>query len=113
MQFGFGMAMATIQRRNALASAVDAALAPESGVPMSAPLRGALTAWRDGYDDADRASAAAKALAPLFAEEAASHPMLAEVAKRSDLLEKPSVWIVGGDGWAYGTLETQGWKASR
>lgn len=44
---------------------------------------------------------AAEAVQEQLAKEWSSAPLLASIWSQRDLLAKPSVWIMGGDGWAY------------
>ncbi len=101
-EFGYGMALAVAQRRNKLADLVKAALEAD----ISAELKEAFSGWLEGMDDAakSRASAdAVKALLPKELETADGEKkrILEGINSLSDLLVKKSVWIIGGDGWAY------------
>eukprot|EP00798_Chlamydomonas_sp_ICE-L_P015524 gene15524-21612_t len=71
-QFGLGIAMATVQRRKTLQRHVVEALDESSEDVMKA-----VRAEKD------------------------SHAKMDQLAHESDLFLKPSIWIVGGDGWAY------------
>jgi pyruvate-ferredoxin/flavodoxin oxidoreductase len=102
-EFGFGMNLALNVRRNTLATMVQEALAQEGLAPE---LKAALAEWYEGKDDALKARQAGdkiKALLPaaLAAANANLRPYLANIAQRVDDLGKPSIWIFGGDGWAY------------
>ncbi|KAI8468670.1 MAG: thiamine diphosphate-binding protein [Monoraphidium minutum] len=104
-QFGFGIRMGIKQRREALAAAAEVVVAQGAG-PQD--LRDALAEWLQVKENgalagaaADRVEAALKALPPRGDVGTAGGAALAHVAGNTDLLDKPSVWIVGGDGWAY------------
>lgn len=56
----------------------------------------------------ERVEAALKAMGPLGDANTAGGAALAHVAGNTDLLEKPSVWIIGGDGWAYDVSRVRG-----
>ena len=90
-EFGFGMAISLKARRNEMKSAVEK-LVPELGDVAQA--------WIDGMDDAEKSEEAGNALLAacekLSGNEAAQY-----VVENKDMLVKPSVWIFGGDGWAY------------
>jgi hypothetical protein len=93
------------QRRAALAAAAEVVV--EQGVG-SADLREALAEWIKVRDNGALAGAAGarveaslKALGDRGDVNTAGGAALAHVAGNTDLLDKPSVWIVGGDGWAY------------
>ncbi|EPR39885.1 pyruvate ferredoxin/flavodoxin oxidoreductase [Desulfovibrio sp. X2] len=94
-EFGFGMAMGTRQRREKLALRMQEAIA--AGV--SDELKEAMLAWINGKDYADASKAAGDKLKALLPAE--TSPICKEIAAQADLLTKKSVWIFGGDGWAY------------
>jgi len=119
-EFGFGMNLATTQRRAKLADTVEKLIAVEY---CDADLKAAGKEWLDNMDDAEGSR---KAADKLIAELNASvDPDLTgtpyekdwlangkkcvceactlgrEVLANKDLLVKKSQWIFGGDGWAY------------
>ena len=119
-EFGFGMNLATTQRRAKLADTVEKLIAVEY---CDANLKAAGKEWLDNMDDAEGSR---KAADKLIAELNASvDPDLTgtpyekewlangkkcvceactlgrEVLANKDLLVKKSQWIFGGDGWAY------------
>eukprot|EP00741_Cyanophora_paradoxa_P023775 tig00021621_g22964.t1 len=107
-QFGYGIATGVIQRRAGLRKVIDdVATTPEGQpgfVPMSSELRSAMKAWLDVWQDADKCESASKRLETVLGAECrrpGSSAMLREIYKQKDLLTKASIWIVGGDGWAY------------
>lgn len=53
------------------------------------------------YDDGRQCRPVSAAVQQLLQQEAANHPLLAQLEEQQDQLDKPCVWIVGGDGWAY------------
>jgi pyruvate-ferredoxin/flavodoxin oxidoreductase len=102
-QFGLGIATGIIQRRSALKNYVQAALSSEGGaIPEALSL--AMTAWLEDADDAEGSKSTGeeveKELAELRAASGLSEALEAVYGNR-DLLTKPSIWVVGGDGWAY------------
>jgi len=96
-EYGFGMRLAYFQRRNRIADLVDRAL--QNG--LSDQLREAMTAWRDNMWDGDASMQWGDKMADLLAREAKGNSLLEELRESRDLFTKKSVWIVGGDGWAY------------
>ena len=72
---------------------------------MSDRLRAQLAAWAGCWQDAGACSGplAKEVVALLTAEHdgGAAHPVLEALWHERDLFVKPSIWIVGGDGWAY------------
>ena len=98
-EFGLGMALASVQRRDALQVKVRAALAGEA--ELSAPVAAHLTEWVEKFDDAAACDTIYKALEPLLAAERATSPLLESIYHSRSMLTKNSQWIIGGDGWAY------------
>uniref|UniRef100_A0A7S0RJ95 pyruvate dehydrogenase (NADP(+)) n=2 Tax=Chlamydomonas leiostraca TaxID=1034604 RepID=A0A7S0RJ95_9CHLO len=106
-QFGLGIAMATVQRRRILHRHVQEALA-DSGVQMSAELRGKLNEWVGHWQDSDVANPVGRELIKMLNEEYKKFPdphnmdqTVLRLWNERDMLPKPSIWIIGGDGWAY------------
>lgn len=95
-EFGFGMFLSQHNRREELDLFVEQALLTGIG----SELKAFLTEWRTVKDDGEKSEALSQKIRPLLAKLTPSGP-LAEVLKRQDLLTKPSMWIIGGDGWAY------------
>lgn len=95
-EFGYGMGMAFNQRRAKLADLVKEAL--ELDIP--AELRAAFEGWLAGKDDAEASRKYGDEILALLGT-ADDHPVLHEMWHMSDLFTKKSVWIFGGDGWAY------------
>uniref|UniRef100_I2Q0Z4 Pyruvate:ferredoxin oxidoreductase n=1 Tax=Desulfovibrio sp. U5L TaxID=596152 RepID=I2Q0Z4_9BACT len=93
-EFGFGYNMALKQRRDKLADKVKAALAEE----LSDEARLALAGWLEGKDDAARSREFGDRMKALIAKK---DPAMADIAADADIFTKKSVWIFGGDGWAY------------
>ena len=96
-EYGFGMTLAMKARRNRLARLATEAAAG----PVSPALKDALLAWVAAKDDATASRAAGDGLAALLAKEAKGDPALGEILTMRDLFTKKSVWVIGGDGWAY------------
>jgi pyruvate-ferredoxin/flavodoxin oxidoreductase len=93
-EYGYGMAMGVGQLREritVLMQQARGAVKPET--------QAAFDEWTAGKDDAEKSKAAsAKVIAALKGE---NHPATAEILKLAQYLVKKSVWIFGGDGWAY------------
>jgi pyruvate-ferredoxin/flavodoxin oxidoreductase len=101
-EFGFGMNLALTQRRNKLADLINKA----NELGLSGSLKEAFTEWLGGKDDAVISRKAGDQMKELIDGEAAKadgelKTVLNEIAGMKDLYVKKSVWIFGGDGWAY------------
>jgi pyruvate-ferredoxin/flavodoxin oxidoreductase len=101
-EYGLGMLLGANQRRNKLADLVQEALKAE----VSGELKEALQHWLDHYDDGDKSKQYGRDIEELLEKELTSGDSPAEdllyaILDRSDYLVKKSVWVFGGDGWAY------------
>ncbi len=94
-EFGFGFTMAINQRRAKLTQLLTQV--QDSGA--SAAIKQAASEWLAGKNNPAASRAAGDTLKGLLAK--TKDPLLAEIASMGDLLTKKSVWIFGGDGWAY------------
>ena len=119
-EFGFGMNLATKQRREKLADIVKALIAVDW---CDADIKAAGAEWLEKMNDAEGSRLAGEKLLKACEEgidvdltgteyEAAwlangkkcpcdACTLAREVIANKDLLTKQSVWIFGGDGWAY------------
>ncbi|MFC4651944.1 pyruvate:ferredoxin (flavodoxin) oxidoreductase [Lactococcus nasutitermitis] len=95
-EYGYGMHMASVSRREKLASEVLAAL-PE----MSEDLQTLAKDWAEHLFDSEGTRARAEKLKAMLASEHFNSPALEQIYKQKDQFVKPSQWIFGGDGWAY------------
>jgi pyruvate-ferredoxin/flavodoxin oxidoreductase len=98
-EFSLGMCLANLQRRERLAMTAKE-LMEKTG---NASVRSALKKWLDGYDRSDgtRERAAEAAAAVKADSQPGDAGLCAEVLKARDQLVKKSMWMYGGDGWAY------------
>ena len=104
-EFGFGMNLAVSHRRNMLADNVKALIAIEY---CDEAIQEAGREWLENMDDAEGSRAAGEKLvnackACIEGKECTCEActLAAKVIEDKDLLTKKSVWIFGGDGWAY------------
>ena len=106
-EFGLGMTVSINARRNELRTAVEVLAASEDE-----ELAGIATEWIGGMNDGKISEASGNKLLALCEEIAdwsagEDHSSKEElesakyVVENKDLLTKPSMWIFGGDGWAY------------
>jgi pyruvate-ferredoxin/flavodoxin oxidoreductase len=92
---GYGMLLAIKARRLRLADDVKALA--ESGA--SAEIKAAAEEWLSVQDESSPSEAAAAKLLGAIGE--GSCDLCREIIDNKDMLVKKSVWILGGDGWAY------------
>eukprot|EP01065_Artemidia_motanka_P047259 TRINITY_DN7361_c0_g1_i1.p1 TRINITY_DN7361_c0_g1~~TRINITY_DN7361_c0_g1_i1.p1 ORF type:complete len:2051 (+),score=805.57 TRINITY_DN7361_c0_g1_i1:77-6229(+) len=97
-EYGFGMALATKQRRETLALHVRDAVAKGAG---SEPLRIAFQNWLKTQDDYEKCDPHVVQIERLLTAEHGSHGALELVYAEMDMFRPQSQWIIGGDGWAY------------
>jgi len=99
-EYGYGIALSVKKQRQTLRERTQLIL--EAGAPGA--LETAAKAWIEAFDDEDASVQAAKTYASEL-EKASLDGDAAEAAKwileNKDHLAKKSVWIFGGDGWAY------------
>ncbi len=91
-EFGLGMAISVKARRNELKSAVER-LVPVLGQRASR--------WLSAWEDPREAEAAGEDLLLACEPLAEDNPEARYVVENREMLIKPSIWIFGGDGWAY------------
>ena len=91
-EYGYGMAVAMKARRTQMKHHVEK-LAEDPAFAEAA------NDWLANMDDAKQADIAGKALAA--ACEGSDNEEAKYVVENADMLPKPSIWMFGGDGWAY------------
>ncbi|MFH1101771.1 MAG: pyruvate:ferredoxin (flavodoxin) oxidoreductase [Methanobacteriota archaeon] len=95
-EYGFGMVLATTQRREKLADLLTQ-LAEETS---SKELKEACSGWLDHMYDADLSMEYGIKIKTLL-KTMPANGIVKQIQESSDLLTKKSIWAVGGDGWAY------------
>lgn len=88
-EFGYGIALAVAHRRELLKEKV---VALKESQP--AELKALFEEWLQNYNDGEKTRELSEKIGPLLKEGTDIHLM-------KDLFVKPSIWIIGGDGWAY------------
>ncbi|MBR7175220.1 MAG: 4Fe-4S dicluster domain-containing protein, partial [Clostridia bacterium] len=97
-EFGFGMNLATTQRRDKLAEIITKVT--EEGKDEA--IVAAAKEWLENKNDADGSRKAGdKLVALLEAKGDQGGEYKKYILENKDLLTKKSIWIFGGDGWAY------------
>ncbi|MBR1584682.1 MAG: pyruvate:ferredoxin (flavodoxin) oxidoreductase [Clostridia bacterium] len=103
-EFGFGMNLATVQRREKLADTVRKLIAVDWAQQA---IKDAGQEWLDNMEDAEGSRAAGEKLLAACNDgiedgcQCDACELAREVIANADLLTKKSIWIFGGDGWAY------------
>lgn len=95
-EYGFGIATGVKKLRDRIAQLMQEAL--QDG-QLSEETKVAFTEWLQGKDNAPASELASEKV--LKALEKEKHPVASEILKLKQYLVKKSVWIFGGDGWAY------------
>ncbi len=101
-EFGYGMNLAYAQRRDKLKDLVSALA---ESCDANAELKAACEAWLENMNDTEGSKKASADLVALLeacnAEGCANACLKKEILDAKDCLVKKSIWIFGGDGWAY------------
>ncbi|ACH41024.1 pyruvate:ferredoxin/flavodoxin oxidoreductase [Citrifermentans bemidjiense Bem] len=95
-EFGFGYHMAISQRRSLLADQVRHAV---QSLPEG-ELHEELSGWLQGMMDPELSRRHGDRLKVLLPQ-AGNNELLQQILSSADLFTKKSIWIYGGDGWAY------------
>ena len=94
-EYGFGMTLGISKMRDRIADKMNNALESD----MSAEIKEAFKEWLENKDNADGSEIASKKVVELIKNE--SNPIAKEIMSLEQYLIKKSVWVFGGDGWAY------------
>ncbi len=103
-EFGYGMLLASKQRRQHLKDTVEKLIAVEW---TDADVKAAGQEWLDNFDSAEGSRKAGDKLVAACKDaicegcECDACVLARKVVADADQLVKPSVWVFGGDGWAY------------
>lgn len=98
-EYGFGMMLATKQRRQKLQQDI-AMILLEMQLPEN--LKTAFNNWIQYADNPDRCEKASQQIETILKEMGPNlDPRLQSVLELRDMLRTQSHWVVGGDGWAY------------
>ena len=95
-EYGFGMAIGITHLRNRMAQKMRTAIKENM---LSAALLEAFGEWVEGKGDAEQSKAATAKMLPLLEKEKGQ--LAKEILDLKQYLVKKSIWIIGGDGWAY------------
>ncbi|MFC1867907.1 pyruvate:ferredoxin (flavodoxin) oxidoreductase [Thermodesulfobacteriota bacterium] len=101
-EYGFGMELGVTQRRDKLADLIREAMKGD----LSDDLKGSLSGWLENMNDGQKSKDYGQQIIELIEIETTKHDskfnrLLLDILDRSDYLTKKSIWVFGGDGWAY------------
>ena len=100
-EFGYGMYLGIKQIRERLADISTQLI----GMAIDENLKSALARWIENSEDGEASKPASQELLEAMnayaPKDALQTGLIAELLEKKDYLVKRSVWIVGGDGWAY------------
>jgi pyruvate-ferredoxin/flavodoxin oxidoreductase len=102
-EFGFGIALGVAQRRDKLADLIRGLLKRDA---ISQDLREAGEGWLQNMDDGEKSREFGKRILDSMEfdfsnSDPETDALLQGILERTDYLAKKSIWIIGGDGWAY------------
>ena len=93
-EYGFGMALGVQNLRKRMANQMTKAMND-----VGTETKAAFEQWIESKEDADKSKESSKAVVEALQKE--KHPVAKDILSMKDYLIKKSVWIIGGDGWAY------------
>jgi pyruvate-ferredoxin/flavodoxin oxidoreductase len=101
-EYGFGLELGVSQRREKLADQIRKVLKEE----VSSELKEACTEWIEHFNDGNLSKELGRKIEEqieleIMGREGSGSSLLYDILDRTDYLTKKSIWIIGGDGWAY------------
>jgi pyruvate-ferredoxin/flavodoxin oxidoreductase len=100
-EYGFGMELAVSQKRSRLSDLIKKAIEGN----ISDDLKKACQGWLDNMNDGDKSREFGLKIIENIEIEMTTgkeyNPVLVDILNMSDYLTKKSIWVFGGDGWAY------------
>ena len=99
-EFSYGMCLAVKQLRDAVTEFVKQL----DGMTKDAAVKAAIAKWLETYDDLDASAVATDELLAVLESTKFSpeeQTVVAEILKRRKDMSKKTMWMYGGDGWAY------------
>ena len=100
-EYGYGMALAIKQKTNKLTDDIEKLLE----LNISDETKEALNFWLDNKSDAEGSKEASDKIIKIIEENKETDndakKLLEAIEENKDYLAKKSIWIFGGDGWAY------------
>ncbi len=100
-EFGYGIFLGIKQLRKRLTTSVEKLAAMD----IPAEYKAVLNEWLENKDNGEASKAVAPKVLDFLANNTLTDPaaleLLADIEEKKDHLVKKSIWISGGDGWAY------------
>ncbi|NGX36683.1 MAG: hypothetical protein K1000chlam1_01535, partial [Candidatus Anoxychlamydiales bacterium] len=96
-EFGFGIYLGQRYRRERVQSLIQKALKEN----VSNELKELFTNWIENFDNGEMSADLYEKINPILEKEKDKTQNLKNIYIAKDLIVKPAIWIVGGDGWAY------------
>lgn len=93
-EYGFGMSQGSKKMRSRLQRLMSENM--EAVKPQTAE---AFQAWLEGFEDGERTLELSENVKKALEQE--THEVATDIQKIAHYLPKKSVWVIGGDGWAY------------
>ncbi|MDR2736833.1 MAG: pyruvate:ferredoxin (flavodoxin) oxidoreductase, partial [Gracilibacteraceae bacterium] len=104
-EYGYGMYLGVEQQRAKLADEIAEAIRTET---LPDELKTAFQEWLNVKDRGEESRTASDKALAIFARaqldggiDLSVRPLMAKIWSKKDIFTKKSVWLVGGDGWAY------------
>ena len=94
-EYGFGMVLGVTKLRNRIADKMKSGLNGK----LSSETKKVFEEWLESKDNAEKSVEATEKLIPLLEKE--TDPLAKEILELKHYLVKKSIWVIGGDGWAY------------
>lgn len=95
-EFGYGMNLAITQRREKIKEQMLSIMDS-----VSAETKAAFSEWIEGMNDTEASKLASDKVKAVLESEKSNEEIISDIKDNADCLVKKSVWIFGGDGWAY------------
>lgn len=96
-EFGYGIYLGQKYRRQRLKDLIVQTLNEN----ISDDLKKLFTELLENFDDGDKTAELFEKINPILDKAKDQNENLMQIYKTKNLIVKPSIWIVGGDGWAY------------
>ncbi len=94
-EYGFGMAKGVTKLRERIARLMQ----DNMNADIQGETREAFKNWIDSKDDGEKSKEASRKVIECLEKE--KHPVAKDILALRQYLVKKSVWVIGGDGWAY------------